>query len=102
MYLVIAHEWGHAIQARLDNSLVWEGGELQADCLAGAALYGAAADGTLNFEAGDSNEIAMSLSALGDSSPWTDSTTHGDAFERVGAFDLGRTGGVAACLPTAA
>ena len=57
-YLVVAHEWGHAIQARLDQSLVSEQSELQADCLAGAALFGAAADGSVQFEQGDQAEIA--------------------------------------------
>ena len=33
IYLVIAHEWAHAIQNRLDLGLVANGRELQADCL---------------------------------------------------------------------
>ena len=99
VYLVVAHEWGHAIQARLDDTLLWNAGELQADCFAGAALFGAASDGTLNFESGDSSEITIGLAILGDDLPWTDATTHGDSFERVDAFDMGRTGGPQACLP---
>ena len=46
VYLVIAHEWGHAIQDRLDTAWSRSAEELQADCLAAAALYGAAADGS--------------------------------------------------------
>ena len=42
VYLVVAHEWGHAMQARLDPSLVAAADELQADCLGAAALFGAA------------------------------------------------------------
>lgn len=98
-YLVVAHEWGHAIQNRLPQSLVTAAPELQADCLAGAALFGAAADGTLVFEDGDQQELVAALSALADQTPWTKSGDHGDALERVNAFSTGRQGGVEACLP---
>jgi len=97
VYMVIAHEWGHAIQERLDPSLVAEGDELQADCLGAAALFGAAADGTLTIEEGDEKEMVNSLSALADETAWTSSADHGDPFERVQWFTLGRNGGVNAC-----
>lgn len=100
-YLVIAHEWGHAVQARLDPSLVAAGYELQADCLGAAALFGAAADGTLQFDEGDTRELVTSLSALGDEMAWATEADHGDSFQRVGWFDLGRTGGVPACIAAA-
>lgn len=100
-YLVIAHEWGHAIQARLDPALVAAGYELQADCLGAAALYGAAADGTLQFDDGDTRELVNSLSALGDDMAWATEADHGDSFQRVEWFDLGRTGGVPACIAAA-
>jgi hypothetical protein len=98
-YLVIAHEWGHAIQARLGASLTEKADELQADCLAGAALYGAAADGELVFETGDQRELASGLSELGDETPWTSSADHGDSFERIRHFDEGRLHGIARCIP---
>ncbi|MCD0451072.1 neutral zinc metallopeptidase [Actinocorallia sp. API 0066] len=101
IYLVIAHEWGHAIQHRLDTSLVSAASELQADCLAGAVLYGATKDGTLLWEAGDTAEISAGLTKLGDETPWTDPSSHGDAIERVSAFGKGRTGGVLGCLNSA-
>jgi predicted metalloprotease len=97
----VAHEWGHAIQARLDQSLNSQASELQADCLAGAVLYGAVRDGTLTFEEGDVKEIATALTAVSDETPWTSVADHGDPFERTGAFDQGRRGGVPACLPGA-
>lgn len=100
-YLVIAHEWGHAIQARLDPALVASSYELQADCLGAAALYGSAADGTLQFDEGDTRELVNSLSALGDEMAWASEADHGDSFQRVGWFDLGRTGGVPACIAAA-
>lgn len=97
IYLVIAHEWGHAIQNRLDLGLVADGRELQADCLGAAALFGAAADGTLELEDGDEKEMVNSLSLLADETAWTSSADHGDPFERVQWFTLGRNGGVPAC-----
>lgn len=99
-YLVIAHEWGHAIANRLDASLQYQAYELQADCLAGATLYGAAQDGTIQFEEGDQNELVTSLSSLGGDTPWTDPEDHGDSFERVDNFNVGRTSGVLACFPS--
>jgi predicted metalloprotease len=99
VYLVIAHEWGHAIQQRISLSLNDRQSELQADCLAGATLFGAVEDGSLQLEEGDVKEIANSLTLVADETPWTNSSDHGDPFERIGAFDTGRNGGVRACLP---
>jgi predicted metalloprotease len=98
-YLVVAHEWAHAVQARLPQSLVTAAPELQADCFAGAALFGSAEDGTLVFEDGDQQELDAALTALADQTPWTRSGDHGNAAERVSAFTTGREGGVEACLP---
>jgi hypothetical protein len=98
-YLVIAHEWGHAIQARIGKTLTSTASELQADCLAGATLFGAAADGDLIFEAGDQRELASALSTLADETSWTNSADHGDPFERIGSFDQGRLHGLSACIP---
>ncbi len=98
-YLIIAHEWGHAIQADLSMDLQAQEYELQADCLAGAALYGAAADGNLEFEAGDEKEIVDGLNFIADEAPWGMSGDHGDSFQRIESFNLGRSGGVPECLP---
>lgn len=101
-YLVVAHEWGHAIQARLDETLTSEASELQADCLAAATLYGSAQDGHMIFEAGDQKEIVHGLTSISDEMPWTSRADHGDPFDRVDAFDAGRRGGVEACMPPTA
>lgn len=98
-YLIIAHEWGHAIQADLDMSLQSQQYELQADCLAGAALYGSREDGTLEFEQGDEKEIVDGLNFIADEVPWGMSGDHGDSFQRIEWFDMGRTDGVPGCLP---
>lgn len=99
VYLVIAHEWGHAVQSRLDAGLVELARELQADCLAGAVLFGAARDGTLTFEEGDTEELADALTALADRTPWTDVSDHGDAAQRLSSFSRGARSGVTSCLP---
>jgi uncharacterized protein len=99
LYLVVAHEWGHAVQARLDSSLIADRLELQADCLAGAAIYGAEADGDLVFEEDDQEELTNSLVTLADDTPWTDIGDHGNADERIEAFNIGRDDGVEGCLP---
>ena len=97
VYLIIAHEWGHAIQARLDRSQVSVAAELQADCLAGATLQGAAQDGIVRIEPGDAEEIAKTLSAVADDYPWTDQSDHGNAQQRISFFNQGVNGGVPAC-----
>jgi hypothetical protein len=51
----------------------------------------------LEFDAGDEQELVTSLSALSDQMPWTMTADHGDAFQRVQWFTLGRNGGVNAC-----
>ncbi|MFD8231769.1 hypothetical protein ACFV20_07720 [Streptomyces sp. NPDC059696] len=101
VYLVVAHEWGHAIQNRLDVRLRTIDSELQADCLAGAELEGAARDGTIVFEAGDVDELRTALVLVADETPWTKVGDHGSASERVDAFTRGQQQGVEACLPSA-
>jgi predicted metalloprotease len=99
VYLIIAHEWGHAIQARLNSDLVSVAAELQADCFAGAALQGAANDGVLTFEPGDAEELAQTLAAVADEYPWTNERDHGNIEQRTEAFTTGANGGVTACVP---
>jgi uncharacterized protein len=98
VYLIIAHEWGHAIQARLNSDQVSVQAELQADCLAGATLQGAADDGDLTIEPGDNEEIAQTLAAVADDYPWTNVSDHGDAEQRTTAFNTGVSGGITACV----
>jgi uncharacterized protein len=97
VYLIIAHEWGHAIQARLRADQVSVAAELQADCLAGATLFGAADRGLLRFERGDIEELQQTLVAVADDFPWTKESDHGDAEQRIDAFNTGAEGGPLAC-----
>ncbi|MFD0686732.1 neutral zinc metallopeptidase [Actinomadura fibrosa] len=98
VYLVIAHEWGHAVQNRLRRGLVSSAAELQADCLAGATLYGSSDDGTLRFESGDEQEMVDTFQVIGDKTPWTKPGDHGSAVQRLRYFSRGGTGGVRACF----
>ena len=98
VYLIIAHEWGHAIQARLRADQVSVAAELQADCFAGATLFGAADRGLLTFERGDIQELQQTLVAVADDFPWTKESDHGDARQRIDAFNQGARGGVTSCI----
>jgi hypothetical protein len=99
VYLIIAHEWGHAIQARLSRNMVSVAAELQADCLAGAELAGAQRDRTLVGDPGDAEQIARTLAAVSDDFPWTKQTDHGDVTQRISAYRRGFLGGVPTCFP---
>ncbi|MFI7139102.1 hypothetical protein ACIBQ5_15435 [Streptomyces massasporeus] len=74
-------------------------GELQADCLAGAELEGAAQDATVVFDSGDVDELHTALVRDADQTPWTKEGDHGSASERVDAFGTGQEFGVEGCLP---
>ena len=109
VYLVVAHEWAHSMVSHVDPSLVSEAYELQADCLAGAALQGAVDDGLLTLESGDPEEFTASLAAVASDNAWgtvyvdadgqPQTETHGSAQERIDAFERGAGDGVRACLP---
>ncbi len=98
VWLVIAHEWAHAIQAQLPDRYLAQAVELQADCLAGAALQGAADAGLARIEPGDAEEISQTLQAVADDYAWTDESSHGNARQRTSAFQTGVSDGVDACL----
>lgn len=98
VYLIVAHEWGHAIQAQTGD--MWIAAELQADCFAAAALYGAEEDGYFMWEAGDTAEITHALTELADETAWTDISDHGDPLDRIDAFNGGRLAGANGCFST--
>ncbi len=100
--LVLAHEWGHAIQARTDSSLtatVYI--ENQADCFAGSwAQHVERGDHTsLTFDASD---LDIALGGFLDfrDPPGIDPSqqgAHGNAFDRVSAFQDGFEDGAKKC-----
>lgn len=104
VYFLVAHEWAHAIQERMPQRFVAAAHELQADCLAGAALFGNTANavtvdgnGTITFEPGDFEELFETFEQIG-SLPWISGGSHGSADERRSAFALGANEGVPSCL----
>ena len=103
--VIMAHEWGHAIQstARRDTlySFVNTTLELQADCFAGAWAGHVQSDGLngYTFSQSDITGALLGLIQIGDAPGSTayDPAAHGSAFDRVSAFQDGFTGGVVSC-----
>jgi predicted metalloprotease len=100
--LVLAHEMGHAIQARAgapDGAFVYI--ELQADCFAGAwAQHVASGSGTdLRMSSDDLDRALAGFIDLRDPSgvDGSQNGAHGNAFDRVSAFQDGLVGGASAC-----
>jgi predicted metalloprotease len=101
--LVMAHEYGHAIQARSgDNQTLQQVYlELQADCFAGAWVANVA-DGNSDIFQATLTELDVALAGLlsirdvPGSSP-DDPSAHGSGFDRVSAFSDGLFDGVERC-----
>jgi uncharacterized protein len=98
---VLAHEFGHAVQARLPEARVPSPGvlrELQADCLAGAWTRSVEQQGLL--EAGDLDEAVAGIYTGRDvpGTSFTDPRAHGSGFQRIRAFGDGYEGGPRQCL----
>ena len=101
-FLILAHEWGHAVQ----DTWLESGGndrwdpknrqELNADCLAGVFLEASIDGGTIVEEAGDADAIFGWLYESG-SSPWLAPGTHGTSDERQAAFVDGARNGTDYC-----
>ena len=104
--MVIAHEWGHHIQAQLGIDIAapaQEEGlsplelELQADCLAAIATQDALARGDIGQ---DEVEAAIAIITLGGDASGTNPDgpgAHGTAAERVAAFEAGFESGFIGC-----
>jgi predicted metalloprotease len=100
----IAHEWGHAVQARLGirkGQVPTRVMELQADCLAGAWTRYIEQLGLL--ESGDIDEATEGLFLVRDAigTDWLDPEAHGTGRERIVAFTQGQEEGIARCFGTA-
>jgi predicted metalloprotease len=99
---IIAHEWGHLVQAQLgisrgNNFSIQM--ELQADCFAGA--YTKYAESKHELEEGDIEEAGVGLFNAGDPKgmAWFASEAHGKPMQRIGSFLDGYKGGPAPCFP---
>lgn len=107
--VVMAHEWGHAIQGQFLTFDEFTGTatilkEQQADCFAGAwVAY--VNDGKSRFGLQlDPGDLDIGVSGMLDvrdeigSAP-TEEGAHGSGFDRVGAFQYGFSGGADSCAP---
>lgn len=99
IYVIVAHEYGHVVQAHLHPSDIWRAMELQADCFAGSAMRAMVNSGTLTLDAGDYYEIDDAFRSIA-GLPWGAGGTHGSWEQRTSAFRRGWTGqNSLACLP---
>ena len=100
---VLAHEFGHAMQARLPRKerpgIL---NELQADCFAGAWSRYAQDEDLL--EQGDLDEATLAVFSARDlpGTDFTNPAAHGSGFERTRAFTDGYADGAGACYPAPA
>ncbi len=102
--LVLAHEWGHAIQARYgfdDFNSTTIVSELQADCFAGGWTGRVAGGGSEIFRLapGDLEEAMAGFLLIGDglgSAP-SGPNAHGGSFDRLTAFFDGFNNGAGKC-----
>ena len=97
--VVMAHEWGHAVQARSNFTARTVTSELQADCFAGAWSRHAQDDGVFDVNAADLDTALAGILDLRDT-PGTvaiDPNAHGSGFDRVSAFQDGYDNGLERC-----
>jgi uncharacterized protein len=101
-FLVLAHEWGHAVQdtwiEQEPDADYWAGPaqELNADCLAGVFWDNAVREGTLIEEEGDAEAVFQFLYDAG-SGTWMDPGDHGSPEQRQLAFADGYNYGTDYC-----
>jgi predicted metalloprotease len=99
--VVIAHEWGHAIQERAQFSGASVTTELQADCFAGAWVAHVEDGGSPRFDVttDDLDQALAGVLSLRDAPGGfaDDPSAHGSGFDRVGAFQDGFESGVTRC-----
>ena len=97
--VVLAHEWGHAVQGRSNFTARTVTKELQADCFAGAWSKHAKEDGVFKVTAADLDTALAGILDLRDT-PGTsniDPNAHGSGFDRVSAFQDGFDNGPEKC-----
>jgi predicted metalloprotease len=96
--VVLAHEWGHAIQARAHFKGATVTKEIQADCFAGA-WSAHAKDTPFKPSADDLDRALAGFLSLRDE-PGTeklDPSAHGSGFDRVNSFRTGFDNGAQSC-----
>lgn len=100
--VVLAHEWGHAMQQRsgfFEQNELTVSSELQADCFAGSWSAHAQESGAFEVTSAALDAALAGVLDLRDT-PGTESTAdsaHGSGFDRVSAFQDGFDNGASAC-----
>jgi predicted metalloprotease len=97
--VILAHEYGHAVQARSNFTARTVTRELQADCFAGAWAKHAKDDGVFEVNAADLDKALAGILNIRDTpgTSNTDPNAHGSGFDRVGAFQDGYDNGLGNC-----
>lgn len=97
--VVMAHEFGHAVQARSNFTARTVTRELQADCFAGAWARHAQDDGVFEVTSSGLDSALAGVLDLRDNpgTAKTDPDAHGSGFDRVGAFQDGFDNGLDRC-----
>lgn len=97
--VVMAHEFGHAIQARSNFTARTVTRELQADCFAGAWARHAKDDGVFEVSSGGLDTALAGVLDLRDNpgTSKTDPDAHGSGFDRTSAFQDGFDNGLDRC-----
>jgi predicted metalloprotease len=100
--VVLAHEFGHAIQARsgfFDQNKLTVSSELQADCFAGAWSKYAKDSGAFKVNAAQLDSALAGILDLRDQPGQSAEApnAHGSGFDRVGAFQDGMDKGAEQC-----
>lgn len=100
--VIMAHEYGHAVQERIDvfdqATIITE---LQADCFAGA--WASDVNGRIPYFSSDNGALVASIAAFVEllrdapGSSKNSPTAHGSAFDRISAFQNGYDEGASAC-----
>lgn len=91
---ILAHEWGHHIQALIGSSVVSNQFELQADCFAGMFLAASEEVEPGRYEIGDNLGAALKTffdigNAEYEASEWFAAGEHGSRSQRMMAFGTG-------------
>lgn len=98
--LVLAHEWGHLLQARVFprfNYATVIRIELQADCYAGAWALGMQRQGRVDIGAFNQTlDLFESLGGNGEA--WLDPESHGNKYQRIRSFTQGFENDARGCI----
>src|SRR6478735_273472 len=97
--VVMAHEFGHAVQARSNFTARTVTRELQADCFAGAWARHAKDDGVFEVTSASLDTALAGVLDLRDNpgTSKTDPDAHGSGFDRTSAFQDGFDNGLDRC-----